>query len=653
MSEQLPREFNPFFSQCDKREPSPYNISIVGWENDENSVVVSQRGTIYARMGEVYCRFGIAEETGPLTWENHSGYLPCLVTSFQRENVSVKIMHFCNKVTLNGNDYSLLYSRVAKTNNSAEPVIMPAEPSYDLLRLSDNPGAVGPGQTQDEDFVVAVDRFGKDIPWPNDEALRSAGSWKENFAAMREHWNSRLAEVVQFEKLPDPQLADAWRAGHCYQLIMMSGYRMDVGVNAYREEFSHDTIGMVATLIASGDLELGRKILDKNRCRLVAPMDYPDGDYKYPWPWALYMLKSGDTEFVRSNFTVIRAIMKASVAQMTGEGGIMRLSCALDCPATWLVDNWAMLTGLAAYKIICSRLSEADEEKWAQEKYDALLDACNKVITEVNEKEGIDYLSAFMLHGYGERKDKNNRSAGWATSLHMGRWPWEGYMLGARQEGIMLDNIDNTYDYGFDMSSNVLPPHSFGAFDGWCTAYNAGFAFAALRGDRYRSEGIRAYQWMIENGMCGPYSWWESAQEPAESDWQPGQHPKSGWGSCPHMWGDSFSRKILLNSLIDEFADGRVIIGRGIPEEWLAPGEEIKISNVPLQEHRRFGYHLTCDESAIRITFSGDQPVSDILLDLPGAVPSKVTADGSEIAAPNAWPVVVPGGAREVVLVRI
>lgn len=638
MSTTLPDEFNPFLKQVDLREPEPYNIGITGWEGDSCPVLVTQRGAFYARLGEVFCRFGIADETGALTWENAEGYLPCLVSSFEAGEVKVSISHFCNRVSISGNDFSLLYSRISKTNTGGSAVELPAAPSAELVRLNGAPGKIGPGETQVEDFVTAVDRFGQDVPWPDAGARKQAGSLDENYVRMRDYWNGRLAEVAQFEKLPDQRLAEAFKAGHIYQLIVMEGLQMNVGVNAYREEFSHDTIGMVATLIQTGDLDVGRRILDVNRARLVAPLDYPDGDYKYPWPWAVYLLKSGDVEFVRSNFTVIRAIMRASASQATGPGGIMRLSCALDHPSHWLVDNWSMLTGLASYRVIAERLGEEEEVRWAVETYDKLLDACNACIAEVSEREGINYLSAFMLGPYKDRPARDNTSAGWATALHMGRWPWEGWMLGARQDGIMLDNIDSTYDYGFQQSSAVLPPHSFGGFDGWCTSYNAGFGFAGLRGDRYRAEGIRAYQWMIDNGMNGPYSWWESSREPAEdSDWQPGRHPARGTGSCPHMWGDSFSRKILLNSLVDEFADGRVIIGRGVPEEWLEPGQEIRISNVLLQDRRRFGFHMTCDDESVRIIFTGDHPAGEIVLDLPG---------------PPGWNMSLPADAREVTLLR-
>ena len=56
-----------------------------------------------------------------------------------------------------------------------------------------------------------------------------------------------------------------------------------------------------------------------------------------------------------------------------------------------------------------------------------------------------------------------------------GRGPWEGYLYGARQDGIMLEKIDATYAWGFKRLEGVLPPHTFGAYPGYSTSYNAGY----------------------------------------------------------------------------------------------------------------------------------------------------------------------------------
>lgn len=654
MYEHITYEPNPYYgNQRDPQEPCPSNISAVGWEGDDCGVVVTMTGSFYARYGALRCHFGIARDIGSLTWENHSGFLPCLVTAFERDGLTVEIAHFCNKANLDDQDYVLLFTRVKKTNNGDKPRFVPADPDIDLIRLNCGPTVIEPGETEIEDFVTPVDKFGKDVHWPSVRCiLMEAGTWDENFEAMRAYWNGRLSTYVQFEELPDERLVNAFKAGTIYQLITMRGLLPAVGVNAYRDEFNHDIIGMVETMIECGDLDLARRILDRYRDRIPGPLDYPDGDYKYPWPWAVYLLKTGDADFVRGNFEVIQRIMHESAENdMTGPDGIMRESMTHDSKGYWLVDNWSFLTGLAAYRVICEKLGESAEAHWADDTYDRLLVAANACVEGTNEREGIRYLSAYMNHAYPDGRKPTD--GGWATIFHFGRWPWEAYLLGVRQEGIMLDLIDPTYDWGLERVGRVLPPGTFGGFSGSCSSYNAGMAFSALRGDRHRPEGIRAYRYMIESAMNGPFSWWESIGEPDPAcPWQPGTHPKEGGGSCPHMWGDSFSRKLLLNSLIAEFADGRVILGRGIPSEWLDPGQCIGITNVPLQDGRRFGFRMTADDDDIRFRFEGDLPAGSILLDLPGALPSRLLADGAESAVPDAWPIVVSAQTREVLLER-
>src|SRR5581483_5542536 len=92
------------------------------------------------------------------------------------------------------------------------------------------------------------------------------------------------------------------------------------------------------------------------------------------------------------------------------------------------------------------------------------------------------------------------------------------------------------------------PAHTFGGFPGYSSGYNAGYGAAALRGTRYRSEGIHAYQFMIANTMNGPFSWWESINDPKPGPWV-GTHPSGGTGDCPHMWGQSVATKVLLESV--------------------------------------------------------------------------------------------------------
>lgn len=92
---------------------------------------------------------------------------------------------------------------------------------------------------------------------------------------------------------------------------------------------------------------------------------------------------------------------------------------------------------------------------------------------------------------------------------------------------------------------------------------------------KYRDSGIKAYQFMIDHAQSGPFSWWEGVGYP-EADggiWASGGSG-SGGGSCPHMWGQSTATKVLWDSLIVQKADSTLLIGRGMPAEWIESGKK-------------------------------------------------------------------------------
>lgn len=80
---------------------------------------------------------------------------------------------------------------------------------------------------------------------------------------------------------------------------------------------------------------------------------------------------------------------------------------------------------------------------------------------------------------------------------------------------------------------------------------------------------------MIDHAQSGPFSWWEGVGYP-EADggiWASGGSG-SGGGSCPHMWGQSTATKVLWDSLIVQKADSTLLIGRGMPAEWIESGKK-------------------------------------------------------------------------------
>ena len=135
-------------------------------------------------------------------------------------------------------------------------------------------------------------------------------------------------------------------------------------------------------------------------------------------------------------------------------------------------------------------------------------------------------------------------------------------------------------------------------------------------GERYRSEGIYAYKMMIESAMSGPFSWWEGILYPKSTSWE-GTHPKYGNGASPHMWGQSACTKVLIDSLIAEKSDGKVIVGRGIPDEWISNSNVVELNNYPISGNKRMGVRIQGYSDRVSITFTGDNPINEILIDLP------------------------------------
>ena len=52
------------------------------------------------------------------------------------------------------------------------------------------------------------------------------------------------------------------------------------------------------------------------------------------------------------------------------------------------------------------------------------------------------------------------------------------------------------------------------------------------------------------------------------------------------MWGQSTAGKVLIDSIICEKADGTLIIGRGVPAEWIYEGSVIEIKKYPVSGGR-------------------------------------------------------------------
>jgi hypothetical protein len=619
------------------------DASVIGWTGNSEAVVACLGGSFFvtsangpgsgstaAVTGTTY-GYGIYDDS-PTTWANADGYLPALVTTFHRDGARISITNFGDQVTIGGHSYVAVYSRVQVSNPTAQPLTIDPEASPGLIPLDSAPAAVPPHSTVNHDYVVATDRFGGSYPWPSATALAQAGGFDQHFAHMQAYWADQLAGIVEIKSLPDQSLADAYRTGFIYTQIIRSGDELKTGANGYDMEFSHDVIGILANLFTQGYTTGAHALLDRARSVIGAQSQYDDGVWTYAWPWAIYLLKTGDLSFVKANFDTegpagqsepsIEDTAHLIAADRTGPGGIMEETNDIDANGYWTIDNYEALMGLAAYRWLAQQVGNTAQATWAAGEYASLLAATSKTLDATISANHLNYLPCSMVEPNTDNRCANAEDANWAAPFLFGRWAWDGYLFDAPLSGPGVSLIDATYDYGFGRLAGKLPPDTFGGYPTqyYSTAYNAGYGEWGLASTAHRDQGILSYEFMISNGQSGPYSWWESQQFPNPGSPWTGTHPAGGNGSSPHAWGMANANMVLLDSLVAQRADGSLIVGRGVPNAWVTSGQVISLANVPTTDGHHAGLTIRTSGAAVTLTLTGQQPAGPVLFQLPAFV---------------------------------
>ncbi len=592
--------------------------SAIGWEGNYQGVVTCLGGTFYVQ-DDINKDFGFGIYDGAVTtWTDADGYLPAQVTTFRRAGAIVSITEFADKLELDGDAYVAVYSRVSVRNSTNRVVMANPDPSSGFVPLNTAPNAVKPHGSVKHDYVVAVDRFGNYYPWPSAQALATDGSLDQHYAHMRSFWNQQLAGIAGIS-VPDSSLDNAYRSGFIYTQIARSGNDLNTGVNGYESEFSHDVIGILNNLFTQGYFSGAHALLLEAGNVEGSQAQYPDGVWTYAWPWAIYLLKTGDLSFVKEHFASIKGTAHDIAADRTGPSGIMESTNDIDTQGYWTTDDYEALSGLAAYRYLAQRIGDNPEAAWAIQQYDSLLSATNQTLDTTISRFGLNYLPCSILAPNSANRCVNPEDANWTSPFGFGGWAWNGSLFGATLNGPGISLIDATYAYGFQRLEGLLPPDTFGGFPGdyYSTAYNAGMGNAGLASTAYRDQGILSYEFMVQNGQSGPYSWWESSSAPSASTPWIGKHPAAGQGSSPHAWGISQANKVLLDSLVAQSSDGTLIVGRGIPAKWLRDGASVSVTNFPTADGKRLSLGISSGGQSVSLTLSGQSPAGPVLFELP------------------------------------
>ncbi|WP_149202410.1 sugar-binding protein [Actinotalea subterranea] len=593
-------------------QSSPELVSSFGWEGDRHAPIAYIDGSYRLRdRGDLMVTFGVPSIPGKIEWRNAEGYLPAFISEYSKRGLDVRVQSFADEVTIDGNRFEIAYSRMTTTNTTASEMRLPVV-SEELVPLDDAASrtVVGPGETVVRDFAIAADRFNGTYAWPTGAQVAALGGYDEHYAHMRDYWNTRLAAIADITALPNPELIDAYKAGYIYTLLIRDDIdgnkQLHVGENGYDIMFDHDTIGIVATLLTIGDFTYAKDYL----ATLPAQLQYDDAKWKYSWPFALYLQRTGDVDFIRSQFENIKKqTHMVETDRIDGGTGIMKQTNAIDSLGYWTIDNWSALAGLTTYRYLAESLGETEEAAWAQAEYDDLLGVATGRLQQTIDEFGLDYIPISMVEPNETGPRSDPRDANWASMFLFGRWAWDGYLFGADQSGLMLDWIDQTYAHGFERRAEVSDTiHNFGGYPHgfYSSAYNAGYGSSALRGEQFRDSGIRAYEFMIDKAQSGPFGWWEGVDYPAASSPWSIDHAAGGGGSNQHMWGQSTATKVLFDSLIAQRSDGTVIIGRGIPQDWLTTGSTVALDRYPVLDDGRVGFSMSSTGTDLTVDLTGD-----------------------------------------------
>ena len=639
----------------------------IGWEGDYDAPCIWADGTVTMRdRGNARATFGVSGlERGSVSWTAAEGYLPCWTSRYSKDGMTYSITHFADCVTYGGNPFEVLYTRYEVTNSTETDRVMPTVSGI-LARMTAEPKIIAPGETVTADYCIACDRFGLDTKYPDDSVFASMGTYDEHYEHMKSYWNGRLENIADI-KLPGDYafLGDAIKAGYIYTLIISDGYELHVGETEYDRVFDHDAIGILVTLVTLGHTEH----FADYAATILKNIQYPDASWKFSFPFAVYLEKTDDYGVILDYFDEIkknthkieteREVYKdGAVILPDGRAAtIMMMTDDIDSDGYWTIDNFAGLFGLLSYSYICDRLDAkyggyADESAWAKSLYGDMLESVIAVMKHTMEAEGFDYLSISMETATENTERKDPRDGNWASMFLFGRYNWDGYLFGAEKEGNMLyEKLDATYRHIIEAKKDALPsPYTMGGYPGASSAYNAGYYSAALAGNDYRTYGIEAYKWLLENGTSCPYGTWESVDRISDQtllDRMAGSH---GSGSCQHMWGQSVNTKVVLDSLIAERSDGMIIAGRGIPQSFCEDGKVTEVTNYLCQGGKRIGYRLASSGSRLTFTLTGDELDSAVSLELPVLVGNIASVSCGVTYDSITGTVTIPAGVREAVI---
>jgi hypothetical protein len=700
------------------------NQTAIGWTGNYFPVFAYLSGSYFARgvptsytaggttlCGAMYS-FGIYQTGGArpaqsVHWSEDDGYLPAMTTSFTSGTTAVSLTNFADEASIAGTPTVLVYTKILVTNHGTSSITLdPGGTGYNLVRLTGSGlDTVAPGATSEHDYVAAVDDFATGIALPGASTLAAdAPGLASAYSAMAAYWNGRLAATPTLSlpdvALPDTNgltnpgtaMVDAYKAGTIYNLIMQSGQAQFSAADNYAWLLDHDVPGILIARFETGDLTDAQNLLLTARISESPSFDehganwYYDGDWKTPIAWAEYLQKTGDTAFVSryfhddaggtsgwgpSLYTIMHTVYQGQLAS----DGVLAASNDNDSEGRWTFDDYSALAGLAAYKYIATEIGNTAEAEYAQTAYSSLLTHLDADLAANESANGFAYLPCEVDQPNSANRCATYNDANWASPAWVGQNQWSTFLEGGSLTGDAGSTAqgDALYSWGFGrLAANGLPYPTFGAFNGYSTAYNTAYSSNGLYGTAYRDLPITSYAWQIATTTGGPNAWWEangSGPDPG-NPWI-GSHAGPEFGASPYAWPISAQQQGLIESLVAQGLSSTgtgpytftqpLYIGRGVPDAWISAGQSVSVGNITENYNVGSGSRSTYGVSlavtdptgsarVITVGLTGSLPTGTVSIQLPIFNTVGVTAVTGGTYDPGTHSVTAAAGATTITI---
>ncbi len=490
-------------------------------------------------------------------------------------------------------------------------------------------------------------------PLPN---LSDGERWgSEQLALAAASWRGQLDRVVIHASGTGETFVRAMRSNLAYILISADGPALRPGTRSYARSWIRDGAMIAAALLRLGHPEAVRDYLrwyapfqfagGKVPCCVDArgadPVAENDSNGELLFLAAEYLRFTGDRVTVEAVWPQVAAAVgyldelrsqRRTGAYRASEKlaffGLLPESISHEgysakAMHSYWDDFWA-LRGLADAAWLADSLGHpGDAARWT-----AIREAFHKdllaSIARVREAKGLAYIP-----GCAELGDFD------ATSTTVALWP----------AGADADLPRAALDATFDRYWNEVERRfsGKGSWEGY-TPYEWRSVGAFVRLG-WRDRAVALASWLMADRMPPAWNQWP---EVVHHD----RTKATFLGDLPHAWvGSDFIRSFLDLLAYERVRDGAMVVGAGIPREWLA-GSGLAVRGL-CTPHGDLSFQVREDGEAVRVRLEPGLtvPLGGIVLDLPLAgPPGTVTVNGKDVTASAGGEVVVRECPADVVI---